>query len=154
MSDKTGYTENELLELIRKGVRDSDPVPPDVTEFASAALAWRNIDAELAAMAFDSAEEETPAGVRGAGGERMLSFESPRLSIDIEYRTATGRVIGQVSPPQVATVEVHHRGGTLSTETDELGRFSFDGFEPGPVSVVIRTHGDDPEVVKTEWTLL
>jgi hypothetical protein len=154
MSKRTDYTERELLELIRRGTSDSDPVPPDVTEFAAAAFSWRNIDAELAAMAFDSADEDLPAGVRSSGAERSLSFESPTISIDIEYRAATRRVIGQVSPPQVATVELHHREGTVTTETDDLGRFSFDGLEPGPVSVVIRTQGDTPEVVKTEWTVL
>jgi hypothetical protein len=154
MSKRTDYTENELLELIGKGVRESDPVPTDVTEFAAAAFSWRNIDAELAAMAFDSADEDLPAGVRSSGAERSLSFESPTISIDIEYRADTRRVIGQVSPAQVATVEIHHRSGTVTTETDELGRFTFEGLDPGPVSVVIRTHGDEPEVVKTEWTVL
>jgi hypothetical protein len=38
------------------------------------------------------------------------------------------------------------------TETDDLGRFSFDGVEAGPVALVLRVEGD--ETVKTEWIVL
>ena len=89
--------------------------------------------------------------MRSSGAERMVSLRSRRRQFDIEYRSSIDVSSARSRPPQPATVELHHRGGTLSTETDELGRFDFDGLNPGPVSVVIRTHGDNPEVVKTEW---
>jgi hypothetical protein len=154
MSDNRDYTEAQLIELLRQGLETTDPVPADVTDFAMAALTWRTIDAELAAIAFDSASEDTPAGVRGPGGERMLSYETETLSLDIEYRSATRRLIGQVAPPQTATVELHHSKGTSSTVTDDLGRFTFEDVEPGPVSIVCTSHGSDPDVIKTEWTVL
>jgi hypothetical protein len=154
VSENTEYTESRLLELLRRGLEATDPVPGDVNGFAKAALTWRTIDAELAEIAFDSADEETPAGVRGPGAERMLSFETATLSIDIEYRRSTRRVIGQVAPPQPATVELHHSGGMLTAVADDLGRFSFDDVEPGPVSIVCTSHSDDPDVIKTEWTVL
>ncbi len=89
MSENRDYTEAQLIELLRQGLDSTDPVPTDVTDFAMAALSWRTIDAELAAIAFDSASEEMPAGVRGSVTDRMLSYETERLSIDIEYRPAT-----------------------------------------------------------------
>ncbi|HEY4584679.1 MAG TPA: hypothetical protein VI980_00970 [Acidimicrobiia bacterium] len=154
MSENRDYTESELLALLRQGLDSTDPVPADVNEFAMAALTWRTIEAELAEIAFDSASEETLAGVRGSAGERMLSFETTTLTIDIEYRSNTRRVIGQVAPPQPATIELHHSKGTLTTVADDLGRFSFDDVDPGPVSIVCTSHGDHPDVVKTEWTVL
>jgi hypothetical protein len=154
VSENTDHTESRLLELLRRGLESTDPVPTDVTEFAMAALTWRTIDAELAEVAFDSASEDTPSGVRGPGAERMLSFETATLSIDIEYRSSTRRVVGQVAPPQPATVELHHSKGTVTTVADDLGRFSFDDVEPGPVSIVCTSHADEPEVIKTEWTVL
>ncbi|MEX2250847.1 MAG: hypothetical protein WD895_02110 [Acidimicrobiia bacterium] len=154
MSENRDYTESQLLELLRQGLESTDPVPADVNEFAMAALTWRTIEAELAEIAFDSASEETPAGVRGPAGERMLSYETATLSIDIEYRSGIRRLIGQVAPPQPAKVELHHSKGTLTTVADDLGRFSFEDVEPGPVSIVCTSHGPDPDVIKTEWTVL
>ncbi|HEY6628049.1 MAG TPA: hypothetical protein VI193_03595 [Acidimicrobiia bacterium] len=154
MSENRDYTEAQLIELLRQGLVSTDPVPADVTDFAMAALTWRTIDAELAAIAFDSASEETPAGVRGSATDRMLSYETEKLSIDVEYRSSTRRLIGQVAPPQLATVELHHSKGTSTTVTDELGRFAFEDVAPGPVSIVCTSQGADPDVIKTEWTIL
>lgn len=154
MSENRDYTEAQLIELLRQGLVSTDPVPADVTDFAMAALTWRTIDAELAAIAFDSASEEMPTGVRGSATERMLSYETEKLSIDIEYRSSTRRLIGQVAPAQLATVELHHSRGTSTTVTDELGRFSFEDVESGPVSIVCTSQGADPDVIKTEWTVL
>ena len=154
MSENKDYTEAQLIELLQQGLVATDPVPADVTEFAMAALTWRTIDAELAEIAFDSASEETPAGVRGPASERMLSYETSKLSIDVEYRTATRRLIGQIAPPQPATVQLHHAKGTSTTVADDLGRFAFDDVEPGPVSIVCTSMGEDPDVTKTEWTVL
>jgi hypothetical protein len=51
------------------------------------------------------------------------------------------------------TVELHLTGDAIVTDTDDLGRFHFDGVLPGPVSLVFRVPGN-LEVVKTEWTVL
>lgn len=153
MSESTGQSQDRLMSILRRGIEESDPVPTDVTEFAKAALSWRTIDAELAEIAYDSSEEETPAGVRGTATARMLSFEAGSWTIDIEYTPGSGRLIGQVDPAREATVELHLAGAIVTGQTDDLGRFDFEGVLPGPVSLVFRTAGN-LEVVKTEWTVL
>ncbi len=153
MSESTSHNEDRLLALLREGLDQADPVPADVTDFAKAALLWRSIDAELAGIAYDSGEEATPMGVRSAATARMLSFETDSWTIDIEFNSSTGRLIGQVEPARVLQVELQLAGGVIATETDELGRFTFDGVLPGPVSLIFRAPGD-PEVVKTEWIVL
>ena len=50
------------------------------------------------------------------------------------------------------TVELHVLDSVFVTESDGLGRFSFDGIQLGPFALVIRLEGDD--VVKTEWVIL
>jgi hypothetical protein len=83
----------------------------------------------------------------------MLSFEAGNWSIDIEYSPVSERLIGQIEPARQVEVELHIAGGTIVTQTDELGRFDFDGVLPGPISLVFRTPGN-LEVIKTEWTVL
>lgn len=153
MSDSNRQSENRLMSLLQQGLDEADPVPTDVTDFAKAALSWRTIDAELAQLAYDSSEDSTPAGVRGVATARMLSFEVGTWMIDIEYDAPTGSLMGQIDPARRVAVELHLAGGAIVTDTDELGRFRFDGVLPGPVSLVFRTSGD-LEVVKTEWTVL
>lgn len=153
VSDIHEGNEEVLLTMLGKALDVADPVPSDVTDFAKAALGWRTIDAELAAIAYDSSTEETPAGVRNTSTARMLSFEAGSWTLEIEYNAATGRFIGQIEPARGATVELHFAGGITTTGTDDLGRFTFDDVLPGPISLVCRTPGD-LEVVKTEWTVL
>ena len=100
MTDKDATTEAELRAIFSH----LDPVPPLLDEAARGAFTWRTVDAELAELMRDSAEAEEEAGalVRGAAGPRQLSFESPRLGIELEV-VATGprerRLEGQLLPP-------------------------------------------------------
>ena len=100
MTDKDATTEAELRALFSR----VDPVPPLLDEAARAAFTWRTVDAELAELMRDSADAEEEAGallVRGGGGPRQLSFESPRLGIELEV-VATGprerRLDGPAAP--------------------------------------------------------
>ena len=113
---------------------------------------WRQIDAELAAISFDS-ETEAPAATRSTATARMLSFTAGQWTIDIEYDETSHRLLGQVSPGRQVIVELHFAGGAVGLHSDGEGRFDFDGVLPGPVSLVVRTPGN-LEVIKTEWTVL
>lgn len=154
MTNGPSDAEQVILARLRKGLAAVDSPPEDVTRFAEAAFTWRTIDAELAEIAFDSAESESPAGVRGPGTARALSFESEAISIEVEYHRDTERLIGQIAPIQPARIELRRADGTTETETDDLGRFTFDGVTPGPASLVCRLARDAAQVVKTDWTLL
>lgn len=153
MSENTNPKDEQLLSQLRDALDQADPVPTDVTEFAKAAFSWRDIEAELAEVSYDSSTEDVSTGVRSTATARMLSFEAGRWSIDLEYNEATNRLIGQVEPGQRLTIELHFAGGAIGIYSDEHGRFDFDDVLPGPISLVIRTAGD-LEVIKTEWTVL
>jgi hypothetical protein len=152
MTESSQQSEDRVVSLLRRGLDESDPVPVDVVDFAKAALAWRNIDAELAELSYDSSHEQTPAGVRSTATARMLSFETGDWLADLEYSAATGRLMGQVEPARVMTVELHLGGSVVATDADELGRFVFDGVLPGPIALVFRL--SDDEIVKTEWVVI
>jgi hypothetical protein len=144
--------DEELLAMLRKGLAEGDPVPSDVAAFAKAAFTWRDIDAELAELDFDSADEDLPAGVRSSTTVRMMSFQAGQWMIDIEYDEAAGRLIGSTTPPARYSVDLHTSGAKFTTESDDLGRFTADGIAPGPLGMVLRfTRG---HTVKTQWVVL
>ncbi|HWK25264.1 MAG TPA: hypothetical protein VNS09_01800 [Solirubrobacter sp.] len=131
-----------------------DPVPDGVDSAARAAFTWRDVDAELASLLADSAE---PAGalVRGVSSSRQLSFESPRLGIELEV-VATGprerRLTGQLLPPASATVTVERPGEDgLSVQADELGRFSLNGLRAGVVRLHVALRGAQ---IAIPWTTI
>jgi hypothetical protein len=152
MTKPIDQEEAEIMSLLRRGLVQSDPVPPDVTEFAKASLSWRNVDAELAALSYDSTDETSAATVRSTATARVVGFESGGWMIDLEHDAATAELRGQIDPAGRVDVELHVVGAVLATETDDLGRFTFEGVEAGPVAIVIRVGGH--ETVKTEWIVL
>jgi len=142
--------DDELLELLGRALRVADPVPEHVMEAARAASTWRTIDQELAELVFDSATEL--AGVRSEDTARQLTFRAPGVEIEVMMvDESSRRIVGQLVPPQAATVRLAGGDREIEQEADRLGRFAFDGVPPGPVrlSVVI----DGARVVTTEWTL-
>ncbi|MEP7054752.1 MAG: hypothetical protein ABI912_05845 [Actinomycetota bacterium] len=144
--------DEQLLAELRAALSDQDPVPGTVTAAARAAYAWRSIDAELAALCYDSLlDDKDLAGVRSAGdAARMLSFEADALSVEISIEGA--RIIGQLDPPQAGEIEVRHRGGLILVPADELGRFACDSIQHGPVSLRCLTSSATPVV--TDWIVL
>src|SRR5688572_30786668 len=95
-----------------------DPVPPEVMAVAYAALAFRDLDAELGRLVADSAED-LAVGVReDHDGARLVTFESDSLVIEVEVAvTAQGsrRLVGQLIAPSAAAVTVQWPDGERVT---------------------------------------
>ncbi len=147
-----------LMNDLRSIFERIDAVPPDVTEFAKAALGWRRLDADLAELLADSALETESAALSrsGSGSGRWLTFRAALLTIDVEVVTdgAARTLLGQLAPPSpAATVEVQGSDGSLaaSVEVDSLGRFRL-GLEAGG-RVRLRVLQLDPPSapVETSW---
>jgi hypothetical protein len=152
--DLLGPEDEELLQELRAAARRFDPPPDSVMEAARASLTWRTIDAELAALEFDSVVDLATAAVRGGEGPRLLTFAAPGLSIEVEVSPIGSRrqLVGQLVPAQPARIDVRHAGGVTTVRADQLGRFGADAISAGPVS--LRCHlGDTPSSlpVVTEW---
>jgi hypothetical protein len=149
-----GPEDEGLLQELRAAVRRFDPPPDSVLEVARASLTWRTIDAELAALEFDSAVDVAATAVRSSEGPRLLTFAAPGLSIEVEVSPIGPRrqLVGQLVPAQAARIDVRHAGGVTTVRADQLGRFGADAISAGPVS--LRCHfGDAPSSppVVTEW---
>jgi hypothetical protein len=151
MTDKDAATEAELRAIFSH----VDPVPQLLDDAARTAFTWRTVDEELADLMRDSAEEEAGALVRGGSGPRQLSFESPRLGIELEV-VATGprerRLDGQLLPPAAVTVTVERPGeDSVSVQADELGRFSLDGLKAGVMRLHVILRGTQ---IAVPWTTI
>ncbi len=145
-----------LLEELRRVFAAIDPIPEPVQIAARAAIEWRTIDAELAALVSDSIVDEPVLAVRGTAEPRMLTFEAPDLTIELEAELAgddTLRLVGQIVPPQAAHIAVHHGEELLATQADDRGRFVAGGVQAGPVSLRCRLGGETGEgrLVETAW---
>ena len=146
--------DDRLLGELGDALATGDPVPEAVLDAARAAFTWRTIDAELAELVFDSVVDEV-AGVRGgtATGDRHMSFRAPGVEVEILINGVSDRrVTGQLVPPAEAAIEIVADGFTQATETDEMGRFGFDGVPAGPASITCRL--SDGRIIKTDWVAL
>ena len=127
-----------LEEELRGLAARLEPVPGRLVQAAVDAYAWRTVDADLAELVFDSlADQDEAALVRGRQQERLLSFRTSGLTIEVEV-TAAGpsrRLIGQLVPPQRAEVEIRQQDEVVTLITDEFGRFIAESLPAGPVSL-------------------
>ena len=141
-----------LLAELRLLASRHDPVPERAIAAARSAIAWRTLDAELAELTADSSTDAELATVRTTADERMLTFRSAALTVELEVLQDAGRrrILGQLVPPGPARIEVRHPGGTATVEADAVGRFSAGDVAPGPVS--LRCAGDGG-AVETDWFL-
>lgn len=148
----TFWTDERLLAELSAAAAPPD-VPAGVLEGARAVYGWRTVDAELAALLYDSATSSSlPAAVRGEPATlRSLTFTAPDLVIDLEL-DATG-LAGQVVPARPGTVLVHSPGaGDASAHVDEVGWFVV---RPAPVTrFQVSYRGQDGRHVVTPWISL
>lgn len=143
----------ELEQELRGLAARFEPVPPEFLDAARGAFAWRDIDAELAELVFDSLADDEAVLVRGSADRRLYSFSGGGLTIDVEV-TSSGQhrtVLGQIAPPQAGEVDIRRQQDTVTVIADELGRFQSGPLPPGPLSLRLRPAGGQGPAVITDW---
>ena len=125
MSSQWADDDDDLVAALQEAFRAEQEVPREFIEVGQAAYTWRSIDAELAALTFDSATELAAAAapVRSAeASPRFLTFSSAELTIELEI--GPDGIIGQIVPPQPGRAEARPASGPVSaTEIDDIGCF-------------------------------
>lgn len=135
----TDDPDTTLLDTLRKAIASFDGPPAAVVANARDAFLWHGIDAELAELVYDSATT-TLSGVRATEAARQITFRAPGLEIEVEVVSERARiVVGQLVPPQAATIELAEADRIHRTDADALGRFTIDGVAPGPVKLTVVT---------------
>jgi hypothetical protein len=134
--------DEELLDQLRECYAALDPMPPTLVERSLFAMALQDLDAGLVQIA-----EERDLAAVGARGEeaRVITFESETITVMIRVSTQDGaqRIDGWLVPPGVRRVDLRTAGGTVSTFTDEQGRFVLEHVQPGLAQLAVQRRCDD-----------
>jgi len=143
--------DDELFAELGRAHRPREPVTRAILNAAVAAHSWRNLDAELAALTYDSLfDEDLLAPARSTQDTRILTFQSGGIEIEIEIGDAVVR--GQLLPPQpgqvvLLTAEGHEHPATAN----QVGFFTVPVAARTPFRLWCTTADADSPVV-TEWT--
>src|SRR5438552_18097427 len=102
-------------------MRAARAVPPEFVEAGKSAFAWRNIDAELASLTYDSTRDLVSSVRAETASIRALTFTSAHLIIELEVGGES--LHGQVVPAGEGTIEIQTRDGVAApVGVDPLGR--------------------------------
>lgn len=129
--------DDRLIDDMRAALAESTGVPDGAEAMARAVFEIESIDQELdlLTLLYDSSRELVDH-TRAAGGSvtaRYLTFQRDLLTLEMEIGPDV--VLGQVVPPQPATISLSTRSGAVSEcRTDEVGAF----FLERPVADAIR----------------
>jgi hypothetical protein len=148
------WDDEALLEMLREALRSREAVPDEFLAAGRSAFTWRNIDSELASLTYDSTRApDLLARTRSESASiRGLTFTSPRLTIELEVTADS--ILGQVIPPEVATIEVQTQADANAAvlSSDEIGCFVISPIPPAPFRLRCRNEaGID---VLTGWITL
>jgi hypothetical protein len=147
------WDDEELFSELRAALRVRQSVPPGFIEAGRNAYAWRDIDAELAQLTYDSASDRgVLAGVRSEPAAiRALTFASTQLTIELEV--VDDCLYGQVIPTLPGTIEVQAHTGTVAVSpVDDLGSFRVQPIPANPFRLSYRMA--DGTEVPTQWITL
>jgi hypothetical protein len=145
--------DDQLLDALGDALRAAQAVPDSFTEAGRAAYTWHGIDAELAALTFDSAAE--PAGVPAIRAEeaspRFLTFAAADLTIELEI--GADAIVGQIVPPQSGHADATPASGPASsTQIDDIGCFVIRPLPASPFR--LHCHASSGISALTTWITL
>jgi hypothetical protein len=150
----TPRSDEELIDLLHNALAELDQVPRPVVEAARGAFAWRNVDAELAELLYDSSVSPELAGVRSDVAARQLSFALGDVEIELLVRDAEAepRIDVQIIPAGVQTLEVRDGETSAPTTTDAHGRCTLP--LPRARRIQLLLTRADGSMVATPWITL
>lgn len=149
-ADEPGMDDAAVLRALAAALDAQEPVPEDARAVAVSAFDLGRLDAELAALVFDSLSDEPAVALRheATRAARSLGFLAGGVRLDIELLDDEALLLGQIEPAVGAAVELETAIGRESTRTDDLGRFRFEDVRG---SLRIRLTTDEGIVVVTPW---
>lgn len=149
MSSSPWDDDDQLLADLAAALHDETVPTEELRRMAQGAFAWRTVDTDLAALAYDSLLDEGLATrARSATGRRTVVFEHAAARIELEL-TSDG-LVGQLAPYEDGgTVALWTVDGLVEeVTTDDSGCFLLDVPVTGPIRLRLRAGTAD---VTTDW---
>jgi len=140
MASQWWNDDDQLLAVLKDALRTEEAQPREFVEAGKAAYAWRTVDAELAALTYDSAGDAGLVGVTRSESAtlRALTFASADLTIELEVTPEA--LLGQITPVQAGSVSVQVGTAEVSSAPiDELGFFTIRPVPAGAFRLLCRT---------------
>lgn len=152
MSSQWADDDDRLLAALGDAVHTARDVPASFVEAGQAAYTWHGIDAELAALTFDSATELAAPAIRAEeASPRFLSFAAADLTIELEI--GPDAITGQIVPPQPGHADACPASGPASsTEIDDIGCFVIRPLPASPFR--LHCHASSGISALTTWITL
>jgi hypothetical protein len=128
----------DLLTAIRDMFEAIDPVPLGLPDRIQLALAFRDLEAEMAR--FSCVTDELVPAARGVEESRIVTFDSDSLTIMIRVdsnQDGTARVDGWIAPPQPHRVDMKLADSSITVTADGLGRFVFHSVPRGTAQLIV-----------------
>jgi hypothetical protein len=147
-------TDDALVDELRRLTAVADPVPHAWREAAVAGYDWHRIEAEPAALAYDSLSGHDPRlGPLQLAGRILRELRwtgaGRAVAVEVDVGDDRVRVVGKVWPGASVEVLAVWPEGLDTVTSRDRGRFLFDDLPRRPLCLVVG--GEVP--IKTGWIM-
>ena len=129
-----------ILAEVRQLWSERDPLPDGLVDQIQFAIDLECLDVEVLRMTL--LDEATSA--RGDELSRLVTFSSDTLTIMIRVfpgKDGTNRIDGWLTPGDSHPIELRTGDATMTTSSDQTGRFAFSGVPAGLAQLMVKPTG-------------
>jgi hypothetical protein len=124
MTGTDQHDDDALEQLLAAGLDAVEPVPAAALAAAYGAVGFVTVEAELAALVYDSRHSELVLTRSEEAQARIVTFANDHLTIDLELLADGRTIVGELQPAEAATVALETLGQRqVAATADEFGRF-------------------------------
>jgi len=127
----------ELLDRLKVMWEANDPMPPGLVERVTFAIGLDDLDVEMMRL---TEEVLVPAGARGAEHVRTITFGGETVTVMVTVSQEghdAFRLDGWLAPAAALSIELRRSDASVTTSSDEDGRFVFENVAPGLAQLVL-----------------